>query len=214
MEEHILFLNMFSAYEPDESACDFLSQAQILSADVDAQRRRIDMQIFCPVYIPKSVMQSVCQQIMAVYGLAALQVSPKYPASQMSAMGGDDLMAMFVMENSMTRGYLAGAQWVWDNNTLTVKLRANGKKVIEECIGAVRQRLFEQFDTKVEIVIEAAQNLDGDALFEAMEKMRQSVLNDRQDKDAFRLSARNFAIEKLLLQKGIQPQNKYLFLAL
>ena len=178
MQEHILFLNMFSAVRPDESACDYFSQAQILSADVDAQRRWISVQVFSPVYIPGRVVQAVRQQVIAVYGLAGLELTMKHPQSALSSMEGDDLMALFVAENSMCRGSLAGAQWQWEGEKLTVKLRANGKKVLQECVPAVKRGIFEMFDTQVQIEIEAAENLDRQALFEAMEKMRYSILSD------------------------------------
>ena len=178
MEEHILFLNMFSAYEPDCSEYTYLDELQILGADVDAQRRSIRITAFSPVYIPERIMRTVRMQVMRVYNLTNLQISVTYPKTQLEKIAPEDLMALFVAENSMTRGSLAGAQWQWEGNTLTVKLRANGRKPLEECVPAVKQALFAMFNTPVEICIEAAENLDGQALFEAMEKMRQSVLND------------------------------------
>ncbi|MBQ3251674.1 MAG: PolC-type DNA polymerase III [Oscillospiraceae bacterium] len=169
---------MFSAFEPDEATGVCFANTQILSADVDAQHRKIEMTLYSPAYIPASVMQSVRQQVMAAYGLADLRIMATFPPTEITRMEADDLMALFVAENSMTRGFLAGAQWLWDANVLTVKLRANGKKILEECIPSVKRALHAQFGVMVDIQIEAAQNLDGQALFDAMEKMRQSVLND------------------------------------
>ena len=39
-------------------------------------------------------------------------------------------MDLFVAQDSMARGVLAGAQWSWEGTELTVKLVANGKSVI------------------------------------------------------------------------------------
>ena len=43
-------------------------------------------------------------------------------------------MDLFVRENSMNRGSLAGAQWKWDESNLTVLLRGNGKKELQDCV--------------------------------------------------------------------------------
>ncbi|MBO5324331.1 MAG: PolC-type DNA polymerase III [Oscillospiraceae bacterium] len=76
----------------------------------------------------------------------------------------------------MTRGSLAGASWDWEENTLVIRLLGNGKQVLEEAIPVIRRELSRRFSTKVDIRIEAGQALEGKALFEAMEKLRQDQL--------------------------------------
>ena len=178
MDEHILFLNMFSAYEPEPGDLQLLRDAQIIGADVDAQKRRIDVTMFAPVYISGRALHRIREQIMAVYELQDMHLFVKHPAQQLTSMEPEELMALFVEENSMTRGYLAGASWSWEGQTLTVDLRANGKKVLEECLPGVRRALQSRFDTDVTICIRASQSLDGQALFDAMEKMRRDALEE------------------------------------
>ena len=87
-----------------------------------------------------------------------------------------ELMQLFVSENSMTRGILAGASWQWNDNRLTIKLAANGKDILEEVIPKVQTILRERFAVPVTIVAEAGKSLEGKALFDAMESMREEAL--------------------------------------
>ena len=178
MQEHIPFLNMFSAYIPDEKLSLYCADMFIQSAEMDAQQRRIHVDIHSVSYIPARILRELSQNLMAVYNLSQMQISAHYPETVLPQMDSEDLMGLFVAENSMTRGFLAGAQWLWQGTTLTVKLQANGKKVLEECLPAVKRGIFDMFGVKVEIQVEASQSLDGKALFEAMEKMRQGILSD------------------------------------
>ena len=43
MQEHISFLNMFSQYQPPEGIADTLSQAAVVAADIDPQRRQVEV---------------------------------------------------------------------------------------------------------------------------------------------------------------------------
>jgi hypothetical protein len=56
-------------------------------------------------------------------------------------MEADDLMQMFVQYNSMARGSLAGAGWEWEDNKLTIKLRANGKETLLDAVPMVQKTL-------------------------------------------------------------------------
>jgi hypothetical protein len=87
-------------------------------------------------------------------------------------------MAMFVTQNSMARGSLAGAKWSWEGHVLTVELPRNGKKELEEAAVAVKRQLQARFGTPVEISFRAGENLEGQALFDAMEKLRGEAMTD------------------------------------
>ncbi|MBR3973229.1 MAG: PolC-type DNA polymerase III [Oscillospiraceae bacterium] len=83
---------------------------------------------------------------------------------------------MFVDQNSMTRGSLAGAKWLWNGYELTIQLLGNGKKDLEELVPSVQRQLRERFAAPVTIKIEAGQALDGQALYDAMESMRSELM--------------------------------------
>ena len=178
MEEHILFLNMFPDYQPQEDLGRFLLDVQMLSADIDPAQRRITVQIGSDRYIPERILQQVRSEICSLYELRVLELEPVYPAHQLQHMEPDDLMELFVRENAFARGSLSGAQWIWEDTVLHIKLPANGKDTLLKSVPAVCNQLKQRFGTDVTIEIEADARLEGQALFEAMEKMRAQMLTD------------------------------------
>ena len=178
MSEKTLFLNMFSAYEPPETLDSALSQAAIVAADIDAPVRRVDAVIYSETYIPRRVLEEVSREICGIYGLNRLEITATHPVSQRERMDPEDLAWLFVCENSMAIGVLAGAHWNWEGDELIIQLRANGKKILEESLPKVQSALQEKFAAPVSIRIEAGAALEGQALFDAMEKMRGDMITD------------------------------------
>ena len=178
MNDRVLLLNMFSDYEPPESLKSALYQAAIVAADLDPASRRIHVAIHSDTYIPQSQLRIAQQSICEIYGLHELQLTATFPEEQLTKVDSSELMDLFVQQNSMTRGSLAGAQWSWEDHTLVIHLPANGKNLIEECIPAVRNTLQERFATVVDFRIESEQNLEGQALFDAMEKIRSQMISE------------------------------------
>ena len=178
MDGKTYFLNMFSDYMPPEPLKSALSQAAIVAADLEPLAGKITAVLDAPTYISNKMLSTICQDVCNIYGLKDLELIATHPADQLSCIETEDLMQLFVSQNSLTRGSLAGAKWEWEGNCLTVKLPANGKKLLEECIPAVKNALKERFATAVDIVIEAGQPLEGQELFNAMEKMRADMITD------------------------------------
>ena len=176
MKESIGLLNMFPDYVPPEALQEVLSQAALVAADIDPVTRRVSVEITANTYIPQRELEQVSGGIAASYGLNKLTIGCKYPEDQLCKIESDELRDLFVAQNPLTRGSLAGAQWNWKGNTLTVSLRANGKETLEKCVPAVCRVLQERFSAKVEIVFETGMELEGQALFDEMARMRSSVL--------------------------------------
>ncbi len=176
MSEKIYFFNMFPDYEPPEELYAALSQAAIVAADIDPQSRRVCVAVHAPAYIQKGLLELAQKEIRELYGLAALELTATYPAEELHKIDPVDLMQMFMAHNSMARGSLAGAKWEWNGEELTVKLRGNGKKELEEVLPKVQCTLREMFAVPVTIKIEAGQTLEGQALYDAMESMRASLI--------------------------------------
>jgi len=176
MSEKILFLNMFSDYEPPEALKCVLSQAAIVAADVYPEKHKISMVIETEQYIPRRNLDQICGDICQIYGLNMLDLKAVHPADQLCMMESEELLNLFTSCDSMTRASLAGANWQWSGNELTIGLRANGKKAVEECIPAVSKELQERFSTFVKITVEAGQALEGEALYEALEKHRADMV--------------------------------------
>ena len=125
MTQKVYFFDMFSDYEPPEALKSALSPAAIVAADIDAQRRRISVAIHSEHYIPNKDIDQAVKEISAQYGLSALELTATYPETELHKMEPEELRDLFVSRNSMTRGSLAGALWVWEDANLTVKLTGN-----------------------------------------------------------------------------------------
>ncbi|MBE6979409.1 MAG: PolC-type DNA polymerase III [Ruminococcaceae bacterium] len=167
---------MFSDYEPPEELRAALSQAAVAAADIDAQHRRISVALESDFYIPRRILDQAAREISKQYGLTDLELKAAHPETELQKIEPEELRDLFVTRNSMARGSLAGARWLWNGTELTVQLAANGKKELEELVPQVQNVLREQFAAPVTIKIEAGKTLEGKALFEAMESMRYSLL--------------------------------------
>ena len=178
MTQYPLFLNMFSDYAPLQPLEEAISQAAIVAADLDPVARKISVVLKCDSFVPQKRLEEVEKEICAVYGLQALELNATFDPDQLQQVPPEELRDLFVGENSMARGALAGAQWSWTENELTVSLKGNGKQMLLECVPKVQRRLQERFSTPVTIQIQAGEALEGAALFEAMEKMRSTLMND------------------------------------
>ena len=176
MKDNVLFLNMFALYEPPERALKLLERAVITGAELDPAQRIIDVELETPGPIPFRDLREICRGVEIAYGLKKLSVRQRFPADCLYQMDSVDLTELFVRENPMCIGSLAGAVWEWEGTALSVKLRANGRKLIEEAIPTVRRKLRELTGAEVEITVESGAELEGEALFEAMEKLRLDMI--------------------------------------
>ena len=132
MTQKVFFFDMFSDYEPPEELHAALSQAAVAAADIDALHRKIRVAVESDTYIPRRLLDQAAREICSLYGLQGLELSAVHPESELHKMEPEELRDLFVARNSMTRGSLAGAQWLWNGTELTVRLTANGKKDLEE----------------------------------------------------------------------------------
>ncbi len=178
MKEPIYFCNMFPDLEPPEALKSALSQAVILDAQIDMAMQSVRVLIHVQQYIPKAALEEVGSQIRNSYGLRSVVLTATHPETQLHSILPQELRDLFVAQNSMHRGSLAGAGWTWSGHTLHVKLLGNGKKALEESAPAVARELFTRFGTKVNIEFESGNALEGKALYEAMERMRTDLLSE------------------------------------
>ena len=178
MNDTVFFLNMFSAYQPPEHLQSVLSQAAISAAEIDSVSRRISVTVKLPAYIWEKDLDIVAQDIALSYGLNSVQLQPVYDPSMLQNIPEEALMAMFMAENSMARASLAGAKWQWEENNLHIQLLGNGKAELQKSVPAVVRKLQEMFGVLVEVFIHSGENLTGQALYDAMAKMRGSMIKD------------------------------------
>ena len=176
MTERTCFLNMFSDYEPPEALKEALLQAAIVAADINPASRAVCVAVHSEKYIPQRLLDQTAKEVCAVYGLNSMDLTATHPADQLHSIEPEELMNLFVRQNSMARGSLAGAKWTWENNVLSVNLLANGKKELEESVPVVQRTIQDRFATPVTIHIVAGKALEGQALFDAMESMRGAMI--------------------------------------
>ena len=176
MSKQVYFSKMFPDYEPPEAVRNALSQAFIVAADIDPHTCRVRAAIHCDTYIPVRILDQMSRDIGKLYGLNYMELVATHPASEMQKMEPGELMQLFVAQNSMTRASLAGAKWSWEGEHLHIKLLANGKAELEECIPNVQNILRERFAAPVTITIEAGKTLEGRELFHAMDSMKADIM--------------------------------------
>ena len=176
MEQNIYLVNMFPDYAPPEELAVAVSQAAIVAADIDTENRRVSVALHAEHYIPQRLLDQAARDISFLYGLRTLELTAAHPASELHRLEPGELMQLFVSRNSMTRGSLAGAQWQWQDAQLTIRLRANGKKELEDLIPTVQTVLRERFAAPVTICVEAGKTLEGQDLFAAMDSMRDQLI--------------------------------------
>ena len=111
--EKIYLTNMFPEYEPPEELKEALSQAAIVTADIDPEDRSVTVLLRSEEYIPGRLLDGAARELEKLYGLRRLSLVAVHPESQLQRIEPQELMNLFVSRNSMTRGSLAGAQWEW-----------------------------------------------------------------------------------------------------
>ena len=178
MDNQVYLLNMFPDYEPPEELYAALSQAAIAAADIDPESRGVAVAVHADSYIPQRLLDQAAKDICALYGLRKLDLMATHPAQELHKIENEELMQLFVSRNAMARGALAGAKWEWNDAELNIRLIANGKAALEELIPQVQTVLRERFSAPVTIHIEAGKILEGQALFDAMESMRGSMMEN------------------------------------
>ena len=179
MKEKVFFSNMFPDYTPPEELKEALSQAVVVAADIDPIRHLVEVVIHSDTYIPGRFLNSVSKDLQNCYGLRTVRIIATHPASEMCKMESDELMQLFVEQNSMHRASLAGAHWNWQNDKLVVQLLGNGVKELVESVPAVQNQLRQRFAANCQIVFESGNAPEGEALFAAMEQMRSHAIQHR-----------------------------------
>ncbi len=178
MKETIPFLHMFPDYRPSAELSDAMQAAVLVSADVDPVARRINVNMACSHYIPRTALDGVEREISRIYGLNSLTLSCRFPKSCLTEIAPEEIRDIFVSQNSMARGVLAGAQYAWEGEKLTVSLAANGKDALEKVLPQVKNIFCERFGIVPEICIETGKTLEGKELIDAMANMRKQMLTD------------------------------------
>ncbi len=181
MENQILFFEMFPDYDPPAEQRKLLTGAQITGAQIDQMARTIEIGLYANEYIPARFLNEFQKWACGLYALAQMKICCAHPAGQLQRIEREELQDLFIAQDPMARGSLAGARYVWDGNNLTIHLRANGKMELEKSAPKVIAALAERFGCQATITFEAGNSLEGQALFDAMDKLRRDAAADIPD---------------------------------
>ena len=172
MKDNVLFLDMFCDYEPPEELKSRLSQAAVISAQIDPALRQISVETFLEEYLPVRDIEKITRDLKGIYEIKDLELLVRHPAERLQEMDGNELLGLFVCQRGVCRASLSGARWEWEGNDLKIHLAANGKKEIEECVPNVIRALKDRFGVDVTVTVIPGSELSGKALFDEIEKRR------------------------------------------
>ena len=103
MKESVSFLQMFSEYRPGEDLSGVLSVVRITGADLDPATRQAVVTLYADQYIPMRLLEKVERDICSLYGLRHFEIHMTHPAEELQKVEPEELMQLFVEENSMNR---------------------------------------------------------------------------------------------------------------
>ncbi len=176
MTEHIPFSQMFSQYTPQPPLEQLLDGVCITDAELDIQERTITLALLCPRYIPARLLEQLAGEICGLYDILKLRLLPRFPEESLAEIEQEELLHLFVTQDSRSMASLAAAQWQWDGDTLTITLIGNGKKELQRCIPQVVSYLSDRFGRQVTIELVSGVELEGQALFDHMEGLRRDLM--------------------------------------
>ena len=171
MENIVTLREIFSEYEFEDA----LGAAVVQDLNIDREARRVSITADLPAYVPASRLDAVCADLGRNYLLGRLELHPHYPPETLEEVDPAELTDFMIRQYSPAAGSLAGARWEWEGDTLKISLRANGREPLEKEMPKLRNYLYERFGRTVQTVIEAGNQLEGQALYDALEQIRREA---------------------------------------
>ncbi len=168
---------MFPAYAPPDTLRTAVSQAAIVDCHIDAAERDLELTLYSEEYIPAKLLRLMEGELAKIYDLKSIALTATHPACEMQKVSPEEITALFIAADSRNRGSLAKARFSWSDNALTVHLAGNGKALLESSSAAVRRELASRFSVAPEISFVSGEELSGQELFDAMERMRQDAIS-------------------------------------
>ena len=171
----VTFQTLFPQFTPPAT----LADAPVQHVDLHPAQRRVCIELTPGSYLPTRELDDAANAIATLYDLHRVEFTCRYAPESLSQMDFFDLGRIFIQHNPLAAGALAGAAWHLEGETLHVGLVANGIAYLEPGIPAVRQFIADRFGRQVEIQIDAHQELEGQALFDATAALRQKAMTEQ-----------------------------------
>ncbi|MFR8333876.1 MAG: hypothetical protein ACLU9S_17190 [Oscillospiraceae bacterium] len=74
-----------------------------------------------PPMCPRRLLDVACRDLRALYDVRRVEMFPHFPEGTLSQVEQEELMQLFVEQDSWSRASLAGSQWSWEGDKLTVR---------------------------------------------------------------------------------------------
>jgi len=171
MENIVTLREIFSEYSFEDT----LGSGTVQNLDIDREARRVSVTVDFSDYVPAAALEEVCKTLGRQYLLGQLVIEPHFPSQTLEKIEGAELNDVLIRAYSPAAGSLAGCRWEFEGDVLKLFLRANGREPLEKQMPKLKNYLLERFGRKVEIVVEAGQQLEGQALFDALEQIRREA---------------------------------------
>ena len=172
------FLDLFLEYEPPEALREVIAALAVEHAGIDREARTISLRLRSERYIPQDTLETVSRTLEGRYGLKRLELLVQYPPEAIESFDYRDLYRVFVRAYSPSAAILAGARYALEGDTLTIHLRANGKKELLPHTGKAERFLEDCFGLHKSIEIEAHSTFEGKELFAETERIRREAIKN------------------------------------
>ena len=174
----VYFPALFPGFALPEDLAEALERLAVVHAELDRETRTIRLDAQAEHYLAEKQLQSLCQAVEKQYGLKKLELSVRYPASELPNMDFRDLAQVFIRAFSPSAAILAGAGYEVTDEAVIIRLKANGKDNILQNAKKAEQFLRDRFGVSKKIEVEAHSNLEGRALFEETARIRAEALKN------------------------------------
>ena len=173
MNETVYFLNMFSAYFPEDS--DIWEQVQVRSAVIDPEDRRVCVDLFSPVYICGKKLRSAAFDLRRLYAVSKMEFQMHYPEDQITQVDPRDFIDVLIEALPSARLILAGSKWELGKDLITINLSSNGVDQLNHSLPRLREHIRASFGIEPEIRIHA-HAVEGEALYEETARIRREMM--------------------------------------
>ncbi len=177
MENTVYFLDMFSEYVPEEAELNIWQQVELKNANLNPQERMITADLYAPSYISREKINRTAATLTGLYGLQKLELNVSFPAEAMEQAEPRDFVDILCAAYPAARAILAGSRWEVTQESITIHLVANGKDQLQPHLMRLKEKLKLWFGISPEIVLDAHSALEGEALFEETERIRQAAID-------------------------------------
>ena len=173
MEETFNFLETFSAYTPEEDERSLLAQVELRFLETDPEQRTLKAELFSPVYLSLRRQESLAAALKEVYRLRRAELCLRCPPEALEHMEFSDLVQIVAEEYPLATGVMANCGWTPDGEQLIAQLQGNGIDELRPHLRAAERYLQDCFGRAIRIEARANRTLDGAALFEETERLRE-----------------------------------------